>query len=173
MNRIRTISNYVRAGAHAIVGCDQREAIESLVATVKADAAELPMSVVSLDLASTEREIAHLIWNGCANLAEQVGALAPESELPIDSCLADTMTRFSAEACQGVLFITGFDRAVRVQQLYTIEGMLRSVMQRANDVVVVLCCSHEVSLEICGPERPFYLSFRRFRIDRPEAHPDR
>ena len=164
MSDLQEISNYVRGGSHAIVGCDLRETVASLVATVKADAAESPMSVVSLALASTEQEITQMIWNGCANLVEQISALALKSELAIDSCLAETMIRFSAEACQGIFFITEFDRAVQVQQLYTIEGKLRSAMQYADDVAVVLCCSDEVSIEICGPDRPFYRSFRRFWI---------
>lgn len=164
MNDIQQVSSYVRRGHHAIVGCDEKEIIASLVATVKADAAESPMSVVSFALASTEREITQMIWNGCSNLVEQISALALKSELAIDSCLAETMIRFSAEACQGILFITEFDRAVQVQQLYTIEGKLRSAMQYADDVAVVLCCSDEVSIEICGPDRPFYRSFRRFLI---------
>ena len=164
MSDLLEISSYVRGGCHAIFGCDQKDTVASLVAKVKADAAGTPMSVVSLASASTEQEITQLIRNGCANLVEQISAVALESELAIDSCLAETMIRFSAEACHGVLFITEFDRAVQVQQLYTIEGKLRSVMQYADDVAVVLCCSDEVSFEICGPERPFYRSFRRFWI---------
>jgi hypothetical protein len=122
------------------------------------------VSVVSLAQASTEQEITQLIWSGCAHLPEEIGAVAPGSELAIDSCLAETMIRFSAAARQGVLFITEFERAVQVQQLYTIEGKLRSVMQHADDVTVALCSSDEVSMELCGPDRPFYRSFRRFCI---------
>ena len=85
-------------------------------------------------------------------------------QCPGDACLSEIMSRFEAESCQGVLFIREFDHVSEVQKHFSIEERLRSTMQHADDVAAAICCSGEASLEICGPGRPLFESFRLFHI---------
>ena len=76
----------------------------------------------------------------------------------------DTMALFHESDRQGYLLCNKIDAAIESQSSYEIEGALRSVMQLQNDIAVILCGSNDVIDEIGRSDRPFYLSFRVFRL---------
>jgi len=75
------------------------------------------------------------------------------------------MKHFSEVERQGYLILNNIDSIISLQQTIEVEGPLRSIMQLRHDIAVVLCGSNKIIDKLVGDShRPFYLSFRVFRL---------
>jgi len=103
MNSVLDVSNELLGGSHVIVGCDQSDTVDRLVAAVNAEAQELAVIVVSLDEALSEEDVTRLIRIGCAGPGNQIGMEAPNFGLEIDECVSN---RYAANSgiTKGILF---------------------------------------------------------------------
>ena len=165
MSKVKEISDYICSGSHAIVGCDDLTLRSRLANSIEKKAAGLgPFARISGSTESTESDFEMMIRESCSELLDAIGESLPEDMLRIDECLNQTMSIFRSSASQGFLLIDQIDGVISNQHPYVIEGALRAVMQRFDDVAVVLCGSNDVVINICQPDRPFYHSIRVFRV---------
>ena len=105
-----------------------------------------------------------MIRESCTELLIAVGESLPSGTLRIDECLNATMSKFRLSDRQGFLLIDQIDGVISNQYPYAVEAALRTVMQRFDDVAVVLSGSNAVVTDLCEADRPFYRSIRVFRV---------
>ncbi len=163
MTDLKTISDYVCTGRHAFVACVDESMIAELSAALRQNSLDA-YEYCHLGAASNYEEIAELFCTACESLVDQIGLALERDDMAINRLLSATMSHFRARERMGVLFLDALDAVIPRQPPYRFEAALRSVMQRESDVAVVLCGSSTIVDAMAGPDRPFYKSFRRFRV---------
>ena len=175
---IDSVAAYVGRGRHAFIACDSSyDLCEVASRLVNALRSKLVAQIHGNQIRSVEN-FAEAVAKSCSDLQAKLGTMKKlrlpltgakvESTYPslsIATNLTATMRIFNAADSQGFLVIRNIDHVVALQNSIEIEGPMRSAMQRHNDIAIVVCGSNNVINKLAGEsDRPFYMSFRIFRI---------
>lgn len=164
MCEIDDICRYIVSGKHAFVGCDSSVRRDDLARKLALDLSDRPYQVIDASNCQSGQQFAVAFADACNALVGAIDTSLPPRRFSLSGMLAEVMQQFSQAERQGFLFINHIDSLIQSQHTFEIEGALRSVMQLHDDVTVVLCGSNEIIDLIGQSDRPFYLSFRIFRL---------
>lgn len=159
------ILRYIEHGYHVFIGCDDRKTRDSFVDSLQiALDGEIQECIFCGDV-SNLRNFATRVVNACQNLVFALGVPSLLRMLSIASSLEEAMEVYSQRSRQGYLILSNMDDVIQMQRTIEVEGPLRSVMQIHDDVAVVIIASNDTIDELVGDyDRPFYMSFRVFRL---------
>lgn len=165
------ILSYIEVGYHAFIGCDDPGRRDEIVALLKSKLSSNPVECTDGRGLNTYREFAEAMAKDCKKLSAALGIRSRiahslrKRALSISQNLEETMRAFDVTERQGFLILNHIDPIISSQRTVEIEGSLRSVMQLRDEVAVILCGSNDVIDGMVGDyDRPFYLSFRVFRL---------
>lgn len=159
------VIRHVRCGCHAFIGCDDLATGEQFVQALGVALPESPIECVRGGKVANTRDFAVQIVESCQRLVKGIGGRFHPSMSGIAPSLESAMLAFGAAERQGYLILSDIDPPIRMQRTIELEGPLRSVMQLHDDVALVFIGSNDVINKMVGDyERPFYMSFRVFRL---------
>ena len=156
---------YISRGEHAFVAIDCEHRREAFVQELNEALSGQPCVLIDGQNAVSGRPFARALIQGCDQLVESIGIGMEPDNCTVSGHLLATMRLFQAQQQQGYLVFNSIDPMIQSQTIFEIEGALRSAMQHNDHVAVVLCGSEATINEMGGSDRPFYCSFRAFRLN--------
>lgn len=164
-DRPTDIIRYVQSGLHAFVACDELAKRDHIVQSLQDALDEHPVELIDGGQVLDRRDFALRLVTACQRLVSGLEGPPLQGRPSIAGSLEEAMLRYRDEGRQGFLLLNDMDPVIEMQRTIEFEGPLRSVMQRYDDVAVVLLASNDTINHLVGDyDRPFYMSFRVFRI---------
>lgn len=144
------VISYISRGNHAFIACDYPLAIESQIQPLLRTLSSYPVECIRGSKAQNRRDFAVQLVESCQRLVQAIAGRFQPSLTGIAPSLYEMMSAFRAADRQGFLILTDIDPVIRMQQNLDFEGPLRSVMQRQNDVAIVIAGSNKVINQMVG-----------------------
>lgn len=171
LNQTTTLLAYVEGGDHAFISCDNRVRREQIVKKLQEYVSHDSVERIDCDGIASISEFSDQLASHLEKLVSTLGLRHRlryrfrNRQFGISKDLDEAMKSFRESERQGHLILNNIDAVIELQTGMEVEGPLRSIMQQKHDIAVVLSGTSRVIDKLVGDShRPFYLSFRVFRL---------
>ncbi len=161
---VSEVLEYLSLGHHAFVGCDSTALLKEFEERIRQSIEGAPVVVIDASELVSGEPFSNAMLAALKKLCRLIHKRLPKRLVTLSAYLTATMNFYSDQGRQGFLIINHIETLIQSQGNFEVEGTLRSAMQLQDDVAVVLCGPNK-TIDLMGrSDRPFYLSFRIFRI---------
>lgn len=159
---IADVARHFFAGYHAFVACDDSDLAKTMVETLTRETGDRPVDVIDGSKYDDLSNFANDVVRAGQRLRDAIGLAPTPARETLHAYLSDLQTGFAQMEQQGFLLFMRMDRIVELQRTFEIEAPFREAMQFHNNVAILWQLSSANLQVICGNDRPFYCSHRRF-----------